>query len=86
MTECYFLNTYDNSLILSLFVPQSSDGTLGAVIDDVLDLKLVLVVGVMLGQVSELLSQVETVLGEFWTHKVLGDLDAVVEIPHLVTS
>ena len=32
-----------------------SHGRLGAVVDDVLDLQFVLVVGVMLGQVAELL-------------------------------
>lgn len=52
-------------------------------VDDILDLKLVLVVGVMLGQVPELLSQMETVLGQLWTDKVLRNLDTVVEISHL---
>ena len=60
-----------------------SHGRLGAVVDDVLDLQLVLVVGVMLGQVTELLGQMKTVVGQLRTDKILRYLDTVVEIPHL---
>ena len=52
-------------------------------VDDVLDLQLVLVVGVMLGQVPELLGQVQTVLGELGTDEILSNLDAIVQISHL---
>ena len=58
-------------------------GRLGAVVDDVLDLKFVLVVGVMLRQVPELLGQMKTVLGELGTDEILRYLDTVVQISHL---
>ena len=51
-------------LLLLHNLAESGHRRLGAVVDDVLDLELVLVVGVMLGQVTELLGQVETVVGE----------------------
>ena len=60
-----------------------SNGRLGAVVDDVLDLQLVLVVGVMLGQVTELLGQMKTVVGQLRTDKILRYLDAIMEVPHL---
>ena len=43
-------------------------------VEDVLDLKLVLVVGVPLGQVPELLGQVQTVGNVLRGDKVLGNL------------
>lgn len=43
-------------------------------------------VGVPLGQVAELLGQVETVADVFRRDEVFGDLDAVVEISHLVAG
>ena len=52
-------------------------------VDDILDLKLVLVVGVMLGQVPELLGQMKAVFDQLRADKVLSNLDAVVQISHL---
>ena len=57
-----------------------------AVIDDIFYLKLVLVVGVMLSQVPKLLGQIQTVLGELRTYKILCYLDAVVQISHLINE
>ena len=58
-------------------------GTLNGVIEDALHLELVLVVGVPLGQVTELLGQVKTMRDVLRRHVVLGHLDAVVKITDL---
>ena len=70
-------------LLLLHNLVESGHGRLGAVVDDVLDLELVLVVGVMLGQVAELLGQVKAVVGQLRTNKVLRYLDTVMQISHL---
>jgi len=48
-----------------------------------LDLQLVLVVGVVVGEVPEVLGDVEAPLEAFRGHKVLGHLDAVVHVSDL---
>ena len=48
-----------------------------------LDLQLVLVVGVVVGEVPEVLGDVEAPLEALGGHKVLGHLDAVVDVPNL---
>ena len=74
-----------NSLICSVaqVFDQDGDSAFDRVVQDALHLELVLVVGVPLRQVTELLGQVEAVADVFRGHEVLGDLDAVVEIPDL---
>ena len=53
-------------------------------VEDGLDLQLVLVVGVPLGQVAKLLGQVQAVVDVFRADEILGHLDAVVKVAHLV--
>lgn len=53
-------------------------------VDDVLDLQLVLVVGVRVGEISKLLGQLEAVRHVLRRDKVLGHFDAVVQVAHLV--
>ena len=65
-------------------VAQHGDRALNGVVDDVLYLEFVLVVGVPLGEVPELLREVEAVARVLGRDKVLGDLDAVVQVAHLV--
>ena len=48
-----------------------------------LDLELVLVVGVAVGEVPELLCLVEAPLQVLRGHKVLRHFDTVVNVPHL---
>ena len=52
-------------------------------VDYVFDLELVLMVGVVLCQISELLSEMKTVLGQLRADKVFGNLDTVMQISHL---
>ncbi len=52
-------------------------------IEDALHLELVLVVGVPLGQVPELLGQVEAVRNVLRRDEIFGDLDAVVQVSDL---
>ena len=47
------------------------------------DLQFVLMVGVVVREVPEVLGDVETPLETFGGHKVLGHLDAVVDVPNL---
>ena len=62
---------------------ERGDRVLHRVVDDVLDLQLVLVVRVRVGQVTELLSQLEAVGHRLRRDKVLGNFDAAVQISHL---
>ena len=71
-------------MVLGGGLAQDGDGALDRVVDDVLDLELVLVVGVPLRQVPELLREVEAVARVLGGDEVLGDLDAVVKVAHLV--
>ena len=50
---------------------------------DGFDLQFVFVVCVPLSEVTELLGQVKTVVGELWTDKILRYLDTVMQISHL---
>lgn len=65
---------------------ERGDRVLHRVVDDVLDLELVLVVRVRVGQVAELLRQLEAVGHRLGRDEVLGHLDAAVQVPHLVVS
>ena len=56
---------------------------LDGVVDDVLDLQLVLVVGVRVRERPELLRQLEAVRHVLGRNKVLGHLDATVQVAHL---
>lgn len=49
-----------------------------------LNLQLVFVVRVQLGQVTKLLCQVQAVGDVFWRHEIFRHFDAVVKIPDLV--
>ena len=51
--------------------------------DDVFDLKFVFMVGVMLGQVPELLSQMKTVLGQFWTDEIFSNFNTIMQVSDL---
>ena len=72
-----------NLLVLCGFA-QDGDSTLYRMVDDVLDLKFVLVVCVPLCQVPELLREVEAVARVLSRDKVLGNFDAVVQVAHLM--
>ena len=72
--------------MLQFVVFQHGDGVLGRVVQDVLDLKLVLVIGVTLAEVAKFLSLVEAPFQVFRRYKVLGHLDAVVHISDLKRS
>lgn len=63
---------------------QVTEHILGRMVDDVLDLQLVLVVLVRVRQLPELVRQLEAVGDVLRRHKVLGHLDAVVQVPHLM--
>ncbi len=65
---------------------QPRQSRLDGVVQDGLDLQLVLVVGVPLCQVPELLCQVDAVADVLRRHKVLGHLNAVVQVAHLVAG
>ena len=62
---------------------QHGQTVLDGVIEDVLDLQLVLVIGVAIAQMSELFRLIETPLEILGRNKVLGNLDAVMNVPHL---
>ena len=68
---CYFFGLCD--------IAQHGDRALYGVVDDVLYLEFVLVVGVPLGEVPELLREVEAVARVLGRDKALGDLDAVAQ-------
>ena len=51
--------------------------------DDVFDLKFVFMVGVMLGQVPELLSQMKTVLGQFRTDEIFSNFNTIMQVSDL---
>ena len=53
-------------------------------IEDGLDLKFVLVVGVPFGEVAELLSQVKAVVDVLRGDKVLSHFNTVVQVSHLM--
>ena len=67
----------------SLVRLQHGQAVLDGVEEAVLDLELVLVVGVGVAEVPELLGLVEAPLKVLGGDKVLGDLDAVVDIANL---
>ena len=72
------------NLLLLCGLAQHGDCTLNCMVDDVLDLKFVLVVCVPLCQVPELLREVEAVARVLRRDKVLGNFDAVVQVAHLM--
>ena len=51
---------------------------------DGFDLQFVFVVCVPLGEMTELLGQVETVVDVLGGHEILGHFDAIVQVSHLV--
>ena len=63
---------------------QDGDCALDCMVDDVLDLKFVLVVRVPLCEVPELLREVEAVARVLRRDEVLGNFDAVVQVAHLM--
>lgn len=63
---------------------ENGQGVLDRVVNDVLYLKFVFVVGVSVGESTELLGQVETVGDVFRRDEVLGYLDAVVQVANLM--
>ena len=68
---------------LFLLVHEDPDCVFDGVEDDVLDLKLVLVVGVGIAESPELVGQLEAVGNVLRGDKVLCHLDARVQVPHL---
>lgn len=56
---------------------------LHGVINDVLDLELVFVISMRVGELAELLRQLEAVSHCFGRHKVLGHFDATMQIADL---
>ena len=83
MDSC-FLFVLDLALGLLEVGLQYGHAVLDGVVEDVLDLQLVLVVGVDLAQVAELLGLVEAPLQVLGGDKVLGHLNAVVDVADLV--
>lgn len=67
-------------------VLQDGHRVLDGVVYDVLDLQLVLVVAVVVGQSAELVHQAQTLGHALRRHEVAGHFDAVVQIPHLRTD
>ena len=55
-------------------------------VNDVLYLQLILVVGVIVAQMSELLSEVEAMGHVLWRHEVLCHFDAIVQVANLNTN
>ena len=66
---------YPAVFLLRVVDPQRRDRALYRVVHDALDLQLVLVVGVPLGEVAELLGQVQAVRNVLRRDKVLGHLE-----------
>jgi len=65
---------------------QDGQRVLDAVVYDVLDLQLVFVVAVVVGQFAKLAHQAQTLGHAFRRHEVSGHFDAVVQIAHLRTG
>ena len=72
------------NLLVLCGLAQDGDCALDCMVDDVLDLKFVLVVRVPLCEVPELLREVEAVARVLRRDEVLGNFDAVVQVAHLM--
>ena len=55
------------------------------VVDDVLQLKFIFMIRVSCGEMTEFLSELEALVNVFRRHEILCDLDAAVEVEHLVS-
>ena len=87
--ENVFLVDDSSTLLLVQFqviALQCGYALFNSMIENEFDLQFVFVVGVSVAQVPELFSLVKTPVQVLRSHKILGNLDAVVNISHLSTK
>ena len=67
-------------------VTEDREGIFDGVVYNVLDLQFVLMIGVSVGQLAELLCQIETMGHILWGYEIAGNFDTTVQIADLMGS